>query len=586
MDLQDKVYVSHYIYPNVNNIKCKIPFTFYNSYEYYDKYSEIKENESWILTFKGNPHDKLYIDGLNLLDDNNIKKDENGELYISPSIEKQEVSINLYRPASNSESEASGYLPGNFLLKLVTSNSKIVYSWLKVNPKLITNNDLSVMRKEIDKIIKGLTFDYRSGYFGSESLNYKYITFNDLETLAILHSNKKKFLINFQELLLWPKMKINLNYAWTKDEVSLLDQISVKEMTKHPEKNKQVYSKNRTITSNLLENFDLKRNLIFLDNRITKLVQHVNEELTYRPFSKDSFLAKDKTIANLYLGLLNYLLNVDWLKTIKPNCLYSQNVLTSDPRYIFIKKLVNKIQHSNYHKLKFSRQYNYYWKRTELLYEIWGYLKVIESMINIGFKIKSGWIFDSNIGKIVSLLKDGTTIDMVFGNDTNEKLNAQVIYNKEIKGFDADSAEINDPIWCSGTHNKPDIRINIYDSEMILVYIIVLDSKYRKLNSNTFYDTWEQLNSYSNSFYSEYPDKSHKYRINEGMSKKPIDTATFILYPKHETEKIDKKFKRGLADGRIKAVGLVPDARTSELEIYLKQCIDTVEKWISKNHID
>ena len=70
------------------------------------------------------------------------------------------------------------------------------------------------------------------------------------------------------------------------------------------------------------------------------------------------------------------------------------------------------------------------------------------------------------------------------------------------------------------------------------------------------------------------------------MSKKPIDTATFILYPKHETEKIDKKFKRGLADGRIKAVGLVPDARTSELEIYLKQCIDTVEKWISKNHID
>lgn len=583
MDLQDKIYVEHYRYPQVHEIISSSTFEFLKTDKYYEKYTEIQENESWTLTFEGNPDDKLYIDGLSLLKDENIQKDENDEYYISPDAQTHRTTIQLYNPSESDTNEVSGYLPGNFLLKLVTSNNEIFYSWLKVNPKFVDKDELESMRNEVDELVQELSLDhYKSGNFGSYYLNNSILTMSDIETLSILHSSKEDFLSNYQELINDPKKKIKLSYAWANKENGSLDQISIKEMTKHPEKGNQVFGKIRTVTPNMIENTDLKKNFIFLEKRITKLIKHINIESLNNKFSPNLSLEEDKQIAELYLSLIRYALNQEWLKEISVDFLLYDNVLTLDHRYLFFRKLVWKIRHVSYHKPKFLRQYNYYWKRTELLYELWGYLKVIKAMQNIGFSTDSGWFFDSDSKESQYELVDGTTVNMTLNRPELEILHAKVIYNKRIKGTSQNNVEKDDPIWCSSNHNKPDIRINIYDSEMTLVYVIVLDSKYRKLASCVTSKNWNQLNDYSTSLFSEYPYKSERYkdRINSIETTKTIDTATFILYPQGKDEPSKNPYSGRLADGRIQAVGLRPKSKSHDLEEKLKSRINKIEKWI------
>lgn len=583
MDLQDKIYVEHYRYPQVHEIIHSSTFKFFKTDKYYENYTEINENESWTLTFEGNPNDKLYIDGLSLLKDENIQKDENDKYYISPDIKKNRTIIQLYNPSENDTDEVSGYLPGNFLLKLVTFNNEIYYSWLRVNPKFVDKNELESMRNEIDELVQELSLDhYRSGNFGSYYLSNSILTKSDFETLSILHSYKEEFLSNYQELLNDPKKRIKLSYTWANKETGSLDQISIKEMTKHPEKSNQVFGKIRTVTPDIIENTDLKKNFIFLEKRITKLIKHINIELNNK-FNQNVSLKEDKQIAQLYLSLIRYALNQKWLKEISADFLLYDNVLTLDHRYLFFRKLVWNIKHISYHKPKFLRQYNYYWKRTELLYELWGYLKVIKAMRNIGFSTNSGWFFDSYIKENQFELKDGTTVNMTLNKPNLEILHAKIIYNKKIKGTSQNNVEKDDPIWCSSNHNKPDIRINIYDSEMTLVYIIVLDSKYRKLDSCIrSKSNWSQLNDYSTSLFSEYPYKSDRYkeRRNSIETTKPIDTATFILYPQEKDESSKNQYSGRLADGRIQAIGLRPKNKSHKLEEKLESCINKIENWI------
>lgn len=49
------------------------------------------------------------------------------------------------------------------------------------------------------------------------------------------------------------------------------------------------------------------------------------------------------------------------------------------------------------------------WKRTDLLYEIWGYIQVVNSLIEIGYKPIEGWIFsqDYEENKTIPFLSEG-----------------------------------------------------------------------------------------------------------------------------------------------------------------------------------
>ena len=67
---------------------------------------------------------------------------------------------------------------------------------------------------------------------------------------------------------------------------------------------------------------------------------------------------------------------------------------------------------SKKNKLTLHREYQYFWKRTDLLYEIWGYIQVVHSLIEIGYKQIEGWIFSQNYeeNKTIPFLSEGTTV--------------------------------------------------------------------------------------------------------------------------------------------------------------------------------
>lgn len=66
--------------------------------------------------------------------------------------------------------------------------------------------------------------------------------------------------------------------------------------------------------------------------------------------------------------------------------------LVLNPNYNFLYKMyvfLNKKQN----EVALDKSYEYFWKRTDNLYEIWTYIKTIGALIANGYQPVEGWIF-------------------------------------------------------------------------------------------------------------------------------------------------------------------------------------------------
>lgn len=176
-----------------------------------------------------------------------------------------------------------------------------------------------------------------------------------------------------------------------------------------------------------------------------------------------------------------------------------------------------------------DESYNYFWRKTDLLYEIWSYIKTIDALIEIGFVPESGWIFDINLleeplpflsdGTRVKMLKDSVAITVVF----NEKLKNQNFKNNLIF-----------PLKTSSKNSKPDIRVDLFDEEKYAGSII-LDAKYKKLVNIISYnkESINQLRSYRNDPFSSIID------LPEYLNKQLKSVVSvFAIYPINDRVKL------------------------------------------------
>lgn len=461
---------------------------------------EIEENTEWQLQFLSPPKARLYIDGLDLLDDERIQEDEHG-LYIIPSSKPYVI--------YNHENNDKKYLPGIYRLKLVLNNNKF-FSWLKIISKFISEDELVLMRQDVENAVKGLSRMFQSNINGSLSNYSPTLSFEQLQALSILHEQSVKFNLNCFFISSNPRYSIGSYYHWTRDMKYPLDNNSVIKMSKRKEHD-VIYNKDYKITMNSPENKALKNNIL----NIFRIVQEIEDGLKkIENIKSTSDIRKDLILIRKYKSQLSFLINKTWLKNVSgENDNTSINNAYLDSKYLFFRKLSWKLTHISNFKPQFDRQYQYYWRRTDLLYEIWGFLEVIKALCKLKFTPQSGWIFDGRNLEFQPL-KPGTCVWFVGNLASGRKVNLKVKYDDAITALNATETSQEQPLWHGASHNRPDIRVEIYDASMIFQNVIVLDTKYRRLRDIYKFSksgSLNQLTSYRDQLFSPYPFKDAKY---------------------------------------------------------------------------
>ena len=127
-------------------------------------------------------------------------------------------------------------------------------------------------------------------------------------------------------------------------------------------------------------------------------------------------------------------------------------------------------------EIDLESEYEYYWKRTDTLYEIWCFIRVVKGLMSKGFIPICGWLFDeSNVMQELPFLHDETRVTFV-----KDDLKLNLIFNEPMKKESIKNT-LDSPVKTSSTRNKPDIRLDIIVDGNKFVGSLILEVKYKKL---------------------------------------------------------------------------------------------------------
>ncbi|WP_094551434.1 nuclease domain-containing protein [Petroclostridium xylanilyticum] len=485
---------------------------------------------------------KLYIDGIDVLD--KVVVNEN-DIYIPNG-----MLFPIYIQRKNDRSYP--WIPGLYRI-IVECEGVKYYSYVNVIPLHIKENELDVLRSDIENISEGLARELvlqRKGVIYSNNDGYLSPLFLDKYYVLKSVFNKLRYVLN--DIVKEPLREVVKYYELTPaNKAKKVDDktnkwfLSLKGQIYNSGDKKQakvLLCPKAVLEDNILVNQWIKHILSIIVYTLNKNIKALEE---YEEFYKSEIEGLKRFNNGVLSGGQALLKNRQWaLEEIK-------RIKTESSQYIsFIKSVLNSELFNKINKLsdlklpmillrekRYRFLYNIYraftdniqvipkgifefqWKSTDRLYEYWCYIKLITLLTEMGYTPVRGWIFDkiTNRNKFAAFIKDGTVIEMVNGNCT-----LLLIFNKEISLDKHFSIANEEYIWSKLGNNKPDIRIDVF-FDKIFRHSVVIDAKYR--NPEAVWDkkktkecrrpaTMIQLSNYKLSFENpNVPDKSVVKRV-------------------------------------------------------------------------
>lgn len=525
---------------------------------------------------------KLYLAGLELLDISKV--DENGNYYLDPMNEIRMLfqNFNTHYPL----------IPGFYPIKIVVYGNNI-YSTLRIEPKQITHLQWEYMKDELENELKGLAQDFIRNKYGIGYSVLPVIPVHLLYQFELVMKNYNQILISLKDIELKPRYKLKKEYKLTWiSRARQLDERSLKYKLTHPDKNEIVSAPINKIDYNLLENRWLKKILSSFVQLLTHFINAV--DISIDDFEEDckqlkryinkqnntriQYNEKKKTILILSefrdkarLMKRNFIRfsQSDWLNNVSVSDNDSfTNILNMDSRYRVIYQLYRELTFNQFN-ISIESSFASQWKKTDLLYEIWGYMQVCKALINLGYQPKSGWLFSYTKNLFVPTLKPGTRVIFKKGD-----LTLQLVYNEPIPRDEKDTDLDNNPLFAVGTHNCPDGRLDVY-KENVYIGSLIFDMKYRQLDSVWRIDTRviNQLTDYSLKtkslfIYGDLVSKRMKYRRYQPAH------VVWGIYPSKDLN-LEKRSQKHL-DGIVHLLRLCPGDDLFSIGQELEDVIDNM----------
>lgn len=539
----------------------------------------VKENITLELIFSStNPDDKLSFDLLDI-----VQKDDRFDelIYIQPSIEP----IKIY---DSNGTYTGALIPGYYKIT-VTSNNESYYSWLKVKPKQVTEEQWIVMREEVESELIGLARDILFKRAGTQLREDSVLPLSLLNKVQLIHSHFNKWKLAINQVISNPRYSIKRKYnKINKSEPSVIDHVAFKKMSIDAQAASmgKIYTVKNECSNNTLENRWLKFYITNITKNIRSLLKDLdkyviqvelainNKKIFYRSNKKDLnyhklITAKEELQSHRYrmtsiLQDCYQFLDLDWVQDLENGRpLQYSMVVQADMNYRSIFKFYKDLMIDNY-EINLNREYTYYWKRTDLLYEIWGFIQFIKALTSeeIGYQIEKGWIYNQTLSKSnenkfeVPFLKQGETIELIKG-DTELHL----VYDQII---DNDGSKL---LYTDAGNKRPDLRLDFF-KEGEYINSIIIDFKYRPLkyiwSTNRRNEVMDQLTAYRDNFYSQkiysklFPGISSQFRAikevwavyphneNNGRKPQPRDMCLVELTPDMDKVVFVNKLKESI----------------------------------------
>jgi hypothetical protein len=568
----------------------KVPFFFTTESELYEEGAtpviSVTENIPLQIHFQSdNSSDRLYMDGLDALPETFIQIDkQDGDIFLQPSehpVVLYDIQAEYYYP----------YIPGLYRLKVRHENENY-YAWLKIVPKQINQKQLDIMREEVEQVLKGLAHDlvYTSAGLDLEQTNFASPEL--FKQFRVIQANFKRTMSALNDLYRKVNYRIKKVYQLVPEDKSrLIDQITIRHRTQHPETKQLIKTPVNTL------DFDLPENRL-VKSIVEKLIQtlslfasavetYVNKGNTEIPSFEHEPVEKKYHVKNLdqlkeYMnqaqqmrGALHWFRTAPWYKQVsEKKDLVPPIVMTTDVRYRTLYQLMNNLRRESV-DIQLDRSLAWQWKRTDKLYEIWGFIQLLKFLQDerLGFTPVSGWLYNEEIHDhlIIPSIQPGTTVSFSKGD-----LFVKIVYEGKLPTQSLDTHPLQQPLYTSGTNNHPDGRLDVYEKEMYLGSLL-FDFKYRSktaiwkpdlISTNKQTNTMKQLVSYA--FHCRSPhlfegklDKSVRNTI------RPVPEV-WAIYPGRKQLQTSEYHD----DHGIKLIELSPGFENSHIIDELKQIID------------
>ncbi|OCA87657.1 hypothetical protein A8F94_07315 [Bacillus sp. FJAT-27225] len=554
---------------------------------------EIPENVPLNVTFMAeNKTARLFMDGLDALPARMLEEEGDGSnIFLKPS------SSPLVLFEHNGE-EYYPYIPGLYRI-MVDVGERSYFSWLRITPKQINADQWETMRDEVEAELRGLAQDLiRKSYGFPKDADIK-LSPDILRQFRVIVHRFPAIMASITDLYKKINFAIKKEYQLMPEEkAKIVDEITIRHRVQHPESEEWLMTPIKKINYDLPENRIAKKIVKSLISTLSKFILSVEnyqnelaaeiEALGQERFNQANTISRKRLVLKdlgVYLdkskkmrGALNWFRTAPWYGDVKQQMdARIPHVMTTDVRYRTLYQVQRELNNETIN-ISFDQEYTYQWKRTDKIYEIWGFLQFVKLLQHeeLGFVPTGGWIYgmDNVIEDIIiPTIPPGTKITFA-----KDKLTASLVYDGKIPSQSTETNAENAPLYTNGTNNRPDGRLDLYE-EGIYIGSLVFDFKYRPkasiwkkelISTNAQTNTMKQLVSYAFNFSS-----NHLYgdRLNDFLRKRlrPVPEV-WALYPKRHSNGASDYYE----DHGVRLVELSPSFDNSHLVHELKEVISEI----------
>lgn len=539
----------------------------------------------------------LWIEIMDMLPLESFKGSEKDIERFLPSAEMRGLYLNSNSNYNTNRLEYSTLLPGVYRMIVRENNTDKYFAFLKVGSIRINEEQLSVMRNEVEDILSGLA---------KEVATKRSLTGNDgdydnndlLQKYHFLIAQADKLIINIKLIIGEPRFKIEKKYISKPVGQAVKNDMKTTKLSQS--KSRQIHkisSFNYEVNYDISVNNNLKnmiehilKDTIMVEKYVDRNIELLEEDLTIQtkfrsPVDeierKIGILSDHRVKISQLKANLTFTLRQHWIEKLRSN-MNNQDKLPRIPYYRTVYSLYQQMNRTGILEVNPLQYYIYSWKETSKLYEIWGFLKILLMLKdNASLKINeaSGWIFDSSSDKIYPLLTPNTKI--ILRNSDGLKL--IVRYDSFISKSNDHSHSIEDPLITVENNNRPDFRLDIYYKD-IFKGSILADLKYRSLgklgnpglyiNNRSFdqgYKVYSQLvgYTYARTFYLN----------SDSKPKRTTDFAVqrvFGIFPKNTDDSVSKSYFKTDEVTNITRCALSPGFTYDQIENEFIEIIEDI----------
>lgn len=446
------------------------------------------ENQDIYIRFDAPRGFRFTMDGLDVVTIPGEER-ENGQTYIAP-FRRQDQPLLLF------EGQDFPLVPGYYVLT-VEGGGRSWYGLMEITPKYMGKQSWQDMRDELTDEIRTLSFDFmKKNIHISKALE---------GALGLNTSMLLRFYTISSESSVVLSVLDELSHTANARMVLRLKQIRQEEGRRPDPHIRPQHVKERPgaermpalraeITRDVEENRFAKSILLALDHILQQFLEEIDGPIR-RLEKKQAELRKytwgleyktgEKALSRLSLyrrrarrikDSIGRVSRAPWFEEAG-TAVEGEVPMTvfMDPRYSVLYRLYKNLSDPA-QSLDVSSFYQFQWKRTDKLYEMWSFLQFIKALTAKGWELEEGISVIREEGRYrLSSLESGTEIKL-----RRKGEEVHLTYDGILPASSADTDRENHPLYTNNSHRQPDLRLDYYKGGLYYGSLVA-DFKYRDL---------------------------------------------------------------------------------------------------------